>query len=387
MKIADFAIDPDSCAIISEQKVTSMQATATQNKIWTPPILRKALNPEDISFKDHHLQYTKLYQVKYQPHSQEFKEYYILTSHHQQNNVEFKLFIPFSFNLSRENVKELKAQNSEGNDIFHIKVQNSSLIAPDIQDISSFLHSIYALKCIMVTAENIQKFAIKFKELSNNLNELVPTFRYRIKEIVSILVKTDRELGNEGVANFITNNERLKTVNKIRDEIQKYYPPSALHKVAYTACLMEQDINRKCFGNQEAFQNYLMEMLSYFISKMKDHPSLVSLPDVLYQVIFKSVQNSENQTIVSNHLKNRTFNFGPVGAAQPTPGHSQAIGIQNIAPFSTKIMVATNKTQSPAEYSIFCKEVIIKVTRENTGLGSEEMDKLFQWKWRKKNIK
>ena len=245
LKIADFAIDPDSCAIISEQKVTSMQATATQNKIWTPPILQKSLNPEDISFKDHHLQYTKLYQVKYQPHSQEFKEYYILTSHHKQNNVEFKLFIPFSFNLSRENVKELKAHNSEGKDIFHIKVQNSSLIAPDIQDISSFLHSIYALKCIMVTAENIQKFAIKFKELSNNLNELVPTFRYRIKEIVSILVKTDRELGNEGVAKLITNNERLKTVKKIRDEIQKYYPPSALHKVAYTACLMEQDINRK----------------------------------------------------------------------------------------------------------------------------------------------
>ena len=92
---------------------------------------------------------------------------------------------------------------------------------------------------------------------------------------------------------------------------------------------------------------------------MKDHPSLVSLPDVLYQVIFKSVQNPENQTIVSNQLKNRTFHFGAVGAAQPTPGHSQAIAIQNKARFSSGFTGVSNNIQSQNQFEGEREEKVI----------------------------
>ena len=115
LKIADFAIDPDSCSVINEIP----QNTVSNQEIAPASNNSRSLQIINLEFPHMICQFTKLYQVKYSSNSPT-RDYVILTSSLSSTNTEnteYKLFIE-SHNISEGMLADLKVYYDTVSDTF-----------------------------------------------------------------------------------------------------------------------------------------------------------------------------------------------------------------------------------------------------------------------------
>ena len=310
LKIADFAIDPDSCVVLSTPMVNQSSRATNQKEriedIRIQPKENTELAPtvtdhlkhtgqfqlKRLSFIHASKQYDKLYQVNFQPNALQSKEYYILTSGPEQNNTktEWKLFLPANSEpMSAEFLVNMDVKYDKESGYLAFKLfKFYSLKIRYIEHLPSFILGISMGQAMMVQGKNINKIVYEFE--AQNGNKLIPTFHYK-KEVPHLMFQTElgtRLLGYEGVPINPIKEERLGIIKMIYKNLEKHYPADIMPRVNDMAMLMERDINEQNLSKPKMYSQ-LFFMKSCFISKIEKYPNLIIYPDILYQILRKSL--------------------------------------------------------------------------------------------------
>ena len=80
----------------------------------------------------------------------------------------------------------------------------------------------------------------------------------------------------------------MNTISVILKSLDKHYPANIIPKVNDMDMLMECDIYEQNLPKSKIYEQ-LFSMKSYFISKIKKYPLLIMHPDILYQILRKSL--------------------------------------------------------------------------------------------------
>ena len=91
--------------------------------------------------------------------------------------------------------------------------------------------------------------------------------------------------------------ERFNTIKMILKNLDEHYPPELNPRVSDMALLMESDLN-KLLMPKSAMHAILFSMKSSFRSKIEEYPNLKKYPNILYQILRKSLLSQSKQQIV-----------------------------------------------------------------------------------------
>jgi len=289
LKIADFAVDPDNCAIVSE----------TSSPVTTHPSLNEydkllpqvSENLDKISFNNSTLQLNKLYHVMFNEYTDQFKENYILTSGPEQNNtrIEWKLFIPVSAPFVHPGHLLSLDVTKNGNQFFILTHSQGhvNLIVKHVEHLHSFLECIKRGHHLMIKKENLLQIA-KCTEIAKTDNQLIPGYHYKIVGKGCIFETEISELGYEGVPKGWTNNKQSILYNMILKGLDNHYALGVQPRIIIMAKLMENDLIKQSIPEQA--MNAKVTLMKYvFISKIKEYPNLANYPEMLYQLLRKTL--------------------------------------------------------------------------------------------------
>ena len=345
LKIADFAIDPDSCTILPDNQE---QPRAAENRIWTQPAQAPPIHqiPTQLHSTERNIQSAKLYQVRYSQHMEAYKDYCILTLTFGVSNRELKYFIS-SENFKREFAHNFQVRYVQSGDVFVFKYPNNlEFGVQHVKDYSSFLQFVSTGMNMVVNKNNIQMFAEFFKNSSPNALDLIPTFRYRFHQLAMAKFKPVlSDLGYEGIVVGTKDIERQKIGNWVRQKLLEAYPvthssQTVRNRATRTAYLIEQDTRRSCPGNMKLQCETIIKIKEIFLANMNKYLSLSNYPDMLYQVLFNSIPNEEP----AGSSNNSTMNGFPEQAS--------VVAQQSLAPsydnnrLHSKIVITNNQVIS-----------------------------------------
>jgi len=328
LKIADFAVDPDSCAILSEisSQVTN-HPSLTDN-------LSASLNK--ISFSNIHRQLEKLYHVLPKAKSSQVKANYIITSHPEQNNTrtDWKLFIPLSpplpFHpgyLANLNVTKNGKHFDLKHAVFNHQFNSINLTVMHVEDLYSFHQCISDGHLLMITKENLLR-------ITKLVDQLIPHYSYMSLGITDLFETEISELGYETGGPIITMDSML--YKKIVIGLNNHYPPGVKPRVRTMARLMENDLNKKNIHKSEVNKELKLVKLT-FISQIKEYPKLANYPDILYQILRK--------TLLSLKPVTDTTNITPTSTNPLMQSHNQLTSIPTQAQITQILQCCLKKKE------------------------------------------
>ena len=164
------------------------------------PLENWKFNLKSISFIDAVTQIEKRYQIKMKPNANEFKDYYILTSDPEHNdvNAEWKLLIPVK-SFPTHNVENIAVNYDPESDRFDFTYSSNNLIVKHVEDLTSFMQGILGGKNLLLFEQNLRGISDQFEKHFQNGNQLIPSFTVRADESVFIFETMIEQIGDEEV--------------------------------------------------------------------------------------------------------------------------------------------------------------------------------------------
>ena len=160
------------------------------------------LSLTSLSFMNAASQTEKHYQIKMKPSANEFKDYYILTSdtEHNDMNTKWRLFIPVTSQLlPAHQLQDIAVTYFPQGDLFNFKYKYNELVVKNIEDLPSFMQGILGRKNLLVSDQYLQRISRQFEAHFKNGNQLIPTFTTKADGSLFIFQASKLKIGDEKV--------------------------------------------------------------------------------------------------------------------------------------------------------------------------------------------